>query len=305
MELQRLLIWICFFFCLGLTVGGVLLFFRQKEKESLPALRFLQYYLIMMYAFAYYAMWSDVFIRLLFPTEDKAFISKISNFLTLISTPFLLIGLIMLIVWGLRLLKKKSIPLIIIGGLLAVLLILIPFLFDQHFDVLQHTEQLFALLIIAVVLFTTLQLLLFPIHYFKTRLKILLSLILFSSAIVQLPLIFNLLHQAVWKLGYIFLFFLVNTALGVYFIYAGEFPKPKKERPKAVSFEDFMEKYGITAREEEIILEIYKGKTNREIADCLFVTVQTIKDHTHRIYQKTEVRNRNQLATLLRRFEKV
>ncbi|MDF9800497.1 DNA-binding CsgD family transcriptional regulator [Catalinimonas alkaloidigena] len=303
MELQRLLIWICFFFCLGLTVGGVLVFFRQKEKENLPTVRFLQYYLIMMYAFAYYVMWSDVFIRLLFPMEDKAFISKISNFLTLISTPFLLIGLIMLIVWGLRLLKKKSIPLIIMGSMLAVLLIVLPFLLDQHFDVLQHTEQLFALLIIAVVLFSMLQLVFFPIHYFKTRLKILLILILLLSAIVQLPLIFNLLNQAVWELGYIFLFFLVNTGLGVYFVYVGDFPGPKRERQKAISFEDFVEKYGITAREEEVILEIYKGKTNREIADCLFVTVQTIKDHTHRIYQKTEVRNRNQLATLLRGFE--
>jgi len=64
-----------------------------------------------------------------------------------------------------------------------------------------------------------------------------------------------------------------------------------------------VEQYAITPREFEVVKEIYTGKTNKELADKLFITVQTVKDHTHRIYQKTEVKNRTQLASLLRRFE--
>lgn len=63
-----------------------------------------------------------------------------------------------------------------------------------------------------------------------------------------------------------------------------------------------MTDFRITARESDVILEIYKGKTNREIAETLFVTTQTVKDHTHRIYQKTQVKNRTQLASLLRSY---
>lgn len=80
-------------------------------------------------------------------------------------------------------------------------------------------------------------------------------------------------------------------------------PAIKVQNQQAVSLDVFIKSYGITSRESEVIMEIYKGKTNKEIADKLFVTVQTIKDHTHRIYQKTHVKNRTQLASLLRKFE--
>jgi DNA-binding NarL/FixJ family response regulator len=42
-----------------------------------------------------------------------------------------------------------------------------------------------------------------------------------------------------------------------------------------------------------------RGRTNQEIADALFVALQTVKDHNYRIFQKAGVRNRTELA---RRF---
>jgi DNA-binding NarL/FixJ family response regulator len=89
-------------------------------------------------------------------------------------------------------------------------------------------------------------------------------------------------------------------------VYMAAPPEPAEEstlemeREKVDSFEQFIEKYGITAREAEVAREIYQGKANKEIAGKLFVTVQTIKDHTHRIYQKTNVKSRSQLASLMR-----
>ena len=44
--------------------------------------------------------------------------------------------------------------------------------------------------------------------------------------------------------------------------------------------------------------EICKGKTNQQIADDLFITLQTVKDHTHNIYKKVKVKNRVQLSQL-------
>ena len=59
------------------------------------------------------------------------------------------------------------------------------------------------------------------------------------------------------------------------------------------------DRYGITAREQEIITLICKGMTNQQISDSLFISLQTVKDHTHRIYLKTGVKNRVQLSNLL------
>lgn len=62
---------------------------------------------------------------------------------------------------------------------------------------------------------------------------------------------------------------------------------------------DFLvRKYNITEREKEIIVLTCQGKTNKEIADELFVTPVTVRDHLSNIYQKTSVKNRFGLSKL-------
>jgi DNA-binding CsgD family transcriptional regulator len=62
----------------------------------------------------------------------------------------------------------------------------------------------------------------------------------------------------------------------------------------------FAEKYDISKRETEIIEMVWSGRSNREISDSLFISLQTVKDHVHRIYLKTGVKNRVQLINLIR-----
>jgi|WetSurMetagenome_2_1015567.scaffolds.fasta_scaffold101612_1 DNA-binding CsgD family transcriptional regulator len=59
-----------------------------------------------------------------------------------------------------------------------------------------------------------------------------------------------------------------------------------------------LERYGITGREIEIIALVCRGKTNREIADELCISPQTVKDHNYHIFRKAGVKNRTQLARL-------
>jgi DNA-binding CsgD family transcriptional regulator len=63
------------------------------------------------------------------------------------------------------------------------------------------------------------------------------------------------------------------------------------------------ETYGLTAREREIVELIRAGKTNQEIADRLFISLATVKDHNYNIFRKTGVRNRVELANLFRGAE--
>jgi len=70
--------------------------------------------------------------------------------------------------------------------------------------------------------------------------------------------------------------------------------------PRAASTATEAEPYGLTAREREIVDLIRSGKTNQEIADRLFISVATVKDHNYNIFRKTGVRNRVELANLFR-----
>ena len=57
-------------------------------------------------------------------------------------------------------------------------------------------------------------------------------------------------------------------------------------------------KYNISKREMEVIRLICEGCTNKEIAEKLFISVDTVKDHNTRIFLKTGMKNRTQLAKM-------
>jgi DNA-binding NarL/FixJ family response regulator len=103
-------------------------------------------------------------------------------------------------------------------------------------------------------------------------------------------------------LVFVFLLFAGITLLPVYITYHADLKV--FGRPEVTSLPDtikeFYRKYDISPREADIISEICNGLSNQEIADKLFISLQTVKDHTSRIYFKTSVKNRMQLMTLVR-----
>ena len=62
----------------------------------------------------------------------------------------------------------------------------------------------------------------------------------------------------------------------------------------------FAKKFEISKREREVVHLICKGLSNQEISDALYISLQTVKDHIHRIFIKTGVKNRVQLTNLIR-----
>jgi DNA-binding CsgD family transcriptional regulator len=100
--------------------------------------------------------------------------------------------------------------------------------------------------------------------------------------------------------AFIFVFFAGSAFLPVYLGYFTDLSRFKKSVEQPSSFIAFCAKYGISKRESEVITEISKGLTNKDIAEKLFISLQTVKDHTHRIYLKTGVRNRTELANLVK-----
>lgn len=52
----------------------------------------------------------------------------------------------------------------------------------------------------------------------------------------------------------------------------------------------------LTDRERQVVQAVIAGGRNRDIAQSLGVSEQTIKNHLYRIYQKLQVETRVQLA---------
>lgn len=60
----------------------------------------------------------------------------------------------------------------------------------------------------------------------------------------------------------------------------------------------------LTVREEEILQLIVKGLTNKQIAENLFISFATVKNHVHNILEKLEVRSRTEAINYALRNEK-
>lgn len=60
------------------------------------------------------------------------------------------------------------------------------------------------------------------------------------------------------------------------------------------------EKYGLSVREREIAALLYEGKNNNEIADRLFLSINTVKVHASNLYKKLGAGNRVQAIKILR-----
>ncbi|MBK5200571.1 MAG: helix-turn-helix transcriptional regulator [Spirochaetaceae bacterium] len=83
-----------------------------------------------------------------------------------------------------------------------------------------------------------------------------------------------------------------------FFNYFGNQTVSKSERAE-LSLES-LGQYHITQREFSVIKLISKGKTNKEIASDLQISVNTVNNHVANIFSKTEVRSRIDLLNLIR-----
>jgi ATP/maltotriose-dependent transcriptional regulator MalT len=76
-----------------------------------------------------------------------------------------------------------------------------------------------------------------------------------------------------------------------------EVPVPMMSRPFTVN-EAQQRQLGITRRELEILALIAEGLSNREIADKLFVSENTVKTHSSRLFDKLGAKRRTQAVQI-------
>lgn len=86
---------------------------------------------------------------------------------------------------------------------------------------------------------------------------------------------------------------LIFTAIGVYFGLRWTTQREVARTPFVVDTAKVAE-LRITKREHEILALIAQGLSNREIAETLFVSENTVKTHSSRLFDKMDVRRRVQ-----------
>ena len=76
-----------------------------------------------------------------------------------------------------------------------------------------------------------------------------------------------------------------------------EVPAPSSPQPFEVN-EERIKDLGITKRELEILALIALGMSNREIAEKLFVSENTVKTHSSRLFDKLSAKRRTQAVQI-------
>lgn len=82
---------------------------------------------------------------------------------------------------------------------------------------------------------------------------------------------------------------------------AGPGESPQKSVP-SVGREQFfsqMEEAGLSAREQEVAWLIYRGYSNRQIAEELYISEMTVKKHASHIYEKLQISGRKELKSCI------
>lgn len=99
-----------------------------------------------------------------------------------------------------------------------------------------------------------------------------------------------------------------KTNYGIYRVRSLAFPGQKTKtiilepQPSWRLIETKIAHIGLSARQLEVVKLVAMGYTNRDIAEALQIAEQTVKDHLGDIFDKTLVRNRNELTSRILRL---
>ena len=74
----------------------------------------------------------------------------------------------------------------------------------------------------------------------------------------------------------------------------------QKEAPSIDVYGAISEEYNLSNREGEILQLLGEGRTNAEIAESLFISINTVKTHVKNVYGKLSISSRVQLMQLLK-----
>ncbi len=116
--------------------------------------------------------------------------------------------------------------------------------------------------------------------------------------IILLTKLFSMLNSEIIKVIYPLIFIMPGILAPLVWIklYYEKYIKDWIAKIKIVDgLKLLSNRYSISNREQDILKLLLEGKTNRDIAETLFIAVPTVKNHLYKIYQKIGVKTRFEL----------
>jgi DNA-binding CsgD family transcriptional regulator len=302
--------YLIFILSVALAAGGIMLSVKLRNTYNNEIFSTLLYYEVFIYTFGFYGIWGQAVIKALLSDYISAeLLARFSEIAMLLGLPFVIFAWLMLIrfshILSGRKINKLFVPafltfnfsmLIGVGYLIAISADIKPVILIKTYYIAMNL--LWTLLSSSIILYPEKGSSL--IHDFDRK-RIAPALIVVVG-LQCIPLFFYENQMLVATL-FIMAFFAGNSFLPVYLSYGTLLSAFTVEPEKDLSFEQFCRKFEVSPRETDIVREICNGLSNQEISDKLFISLQTVKDHTHRIYIKTNVRSRVQLINLVKELK--
>jgi DNA-binding CsgD family transcriptional regulator len=303
----RLLFYIIFIVSVAMAALGIILSSRLKNRSKSDLFSSLLYFQVFIFTFGFYGIWGQVIIKTFladFITPEQ--LSRFTDVSVLLGIPFLVFAWLMLIRFSAGLSGRKN------SNWFVLLFLFINFTLLAVVGYITTRENTmnpaslirkYYVIMNLIISFTGAYLIHLPlrgraiIHDYDRKI---IAPSMFIIMILQcLPLVFY--HRQEWlAIIFILTFFTGNVFLPIYLSYGTLISGLNSEPGREISFDEFCSKFEVSPRESDIVHEICNGLSNKEISEKLFISLQTVKDHTHRIYMKTNVKSRVQLITLVK-----
>lgn len=309
--MPSLVVIIEFIICAASAAGAMLIAHSFVTTYNTSFHRHHFYYLVAFYLFAIYGIWGQILGRMLLVSLDvgSGAVEAVANFLSIMGVPVLFVSWLMLInmAWSMYGAEVRQTLLPIHAGVFVLLILgswLALAVSPANSDAGDlNLQYLIVAAMIGVELMYFLAFLLIgrrlgqSVHEEARSRLWKFSLLLAGAFVLRSALL-----PAVWLhpagVLVVLVYFGSNLVPLLYLRSEndGIFEPVRAELTTTDRLDQIVDQYGITKRERQIVEEICSGKTNKQIADDLFISLQTVKDHTHRIYSKIGIRSRLQLV---------
>lgn len=123
--------------------------------------------------------------------------------------------------------------------------------------------------------------------------------ITFLPLIVLFPLDMLFLRDYSFRLGYLVF---SGFAIELYLYISRHYVRHYEPDPDSLRDDAFFRRVELSEREREVARLLVQGRTNKEIGEALFISVNTVKSHIKSIYQKAGASNRVRLMHKIKEF---
>ncbi len=296
----------------GLAVIGIIISYQLYQVHQKPVFQVLLYQQIFLISFYIYGIWGNLALREVIAdlSLSEELTTKLTIFIPILGIPFLVISWFMLIRFSFILngFKVSNRTAYFYFPIFITVIFVFSLLVQKGIIEINGKPDLF---IIRTLVVLNLAIHLFFISPFLVKKKYT-PIIKETGFNNQLALVYvagMVIYSTILCFYNVFGF--ISICISIILLFAGSILIPVAIRWNSkvqvqdiqngnIDFDEFCKVYEISRREAEIVLEICSGKTNKAISEKLYITIQTVKDHNHRIFTKTGVKSRVQLSNLVR-----